>query len=88
MEEQSKIIIRITDEGIIIGDFLLMGYAELLHLIEQKECKIIFDSEDAFQNLKNGIKPYLEEIYCIQLASEIEKFIAEQYALQVSTNSL
>ena len=88
MEEQSKIIIRITDESIIIGDYLVMGYDELLHLIVQEECKIIFDSEDAFQNLKNGIGPYIEEIYCIQLASEIEKFIAEQYALQVSTNSL
>lgn len=87
MEEQSKIIIRITDEGIIIGDYLVMGFDELLHLINKK-CKIIFDSEDAFQNLKNGIEPYIEEIYCIQLASEIEKFIAEQYALQVSTNSL
>lgn len=88
MEEQSKIIIRITDEGIIIGDYLVMGYDELLHLIVQEKCKIIFDSEDAFQNLKNGIEPYIEEIYCIQLATEIEKFIAEQYALQVSTNSL
>lgn len=88
MEEQNKIIERITDEGIIIGDFLVMGYDELLNLIKQEECKIIFDSEDAFQNLKNGIEPYIEEIYCIQLATEIEKFIAEQYALQVSTNSL
>ena len=88
MEEQSKIIIRITDEGLIIGDYLVMGYDELLHLIVQEECKIIFDSEDAFKNLKNGIEPYIEEIYCIQLAAEIEKFIAEQYALQVSTNSL
>ena len=88
MEEQSKIIIRIKDEGIIIGNYLVMGYDELLHLIVQEECKIIFDSEDAFQNLKNGIEPYIEEIYCIQLAAEIEKFIAEQYALQVSTNSI
>lgn len=88
MEEQSKIIIRITDEGIIISDYLMMGYDELLHLIVREECKIIFDSEDAFQNLKNGIEPYIEEIYCIQLATEIKKFIAEQYALQVSTNSL
>lgn len=88
MEEQNKIIVRITDEGIIISDYLVMGYDELLHLIVKEECKIIFDSEDAFQNLKNGIEPYIEEIYCIQLASEIEKFIAEQYALQVSTNSL
>ena len=88
MEEQSKIIVRITDEGIIICDYLVMGYDELLHLIVREECKIIFESEDAFQNLKNGIEPYIEEIYCIQLASEIEKFIAEQYALQVSTNSL
>lgn len=88
MEEQSKKNIRITDEGIIISDCLVMGYDELLHLIVQEECKIIFDSEDAFQNLKNGIEPYIEEIYCIQLATEIEKFIAEQYALQVSTNSL
>lgn len=88
MEEQSKIIIRITDEGIIICNYIVIGYDELLHLIVQEKCKIIFDSEDAFQNLKNGIEPYIEEIYCIQLAAEIEKFIAEQYALQVSTNSL
>ena len=88
MEEQNKIIVRITDEGIIIGDFLVMGYDELLNLIEKEKCKIIFDSEDAFQNLKNGIEPYIEEIYCIQLVTEIEKFIAEQYALQVSSNSL
>lgn len=88
MEEQSKIIITITDEGIIIGDYLVMSYDELVHLIVLEECKINFDSEDAFQNLKNGIEPYIEEIYCIQLATEIEKFIAEQYALQVSTNSL
>lgn len=88
MEEQSKENIRITDEGIIMVDYLVMGYDELVHLIGQEECKIIFDSEDAFQNLKNGIEPYIEEIYCIQLATEIEKFIAEQYALQVSTNSL
>lgn len=88
MEEQSKIIIRITDEGIIICNYMVMGYDELLHLIVQEECKIFFDSEDAFQNLKNGIEPYIEEVYCIQLAAEIEKFIAEQYALQVLTNSL
>lgn len=88
MEEQRKIIIRITDEGIIFGDYLVMEYDELIHMIVQEECKIIFDSEQAFQNLKNGIEPYVEEIYCIQLATEIEKFIAEQYALQVSTNSL
>lgn len=88
MQEQGKIIVRITNEGIIIGDFLVMGYDELLHLIVQEKCKIIFDSENAFQNLKNGIEPYIEDIYCIQLATEIEKFIAEQYALQVSTNSL
>lgn len=88
MEEQGKIIIRITDEGIIICDYLVMGYDELIHLIVQEGCKIIFDSEDAFQNLKNEIEPYIEEIYCIQLATEIEKFIAEQYALQVSTNSI
>ena len=88
MEEQSKIIIRITDEGIIFCDYLLMGYDELLHMIVLEECKIIFDSEDAYMNLKNKIEPYIEEIYCIELATEIEKFIAEQYALQVSTNSI
>lgn len=88
MEEQGKEIVHVTDEGIIKIDYIVCNYDELLHLIVQEECKIIFDSEDAFQNLKNGIEPYIEEIYCIQLATEIEKFIAEQYALQVSTNSL
>lgn len=40
MEEQNKIIVRITDEGIIIGDYLVMGYDELLHLIVQKNAKL------------------------------------------------
>lgn len=88
MEEQSKIIIRITDEGMIICNYIVMGYDELLHLIVQEKCKISFDSEGAFQNLKNGIEPYIEENYCVQLAAEIEKFIAKQYAQQVLTNSL
>lgn len=88
MEEQSKIIIRITDEGIIMCNYMVMGYDELLHLIVQEKCKIIFNGEGAYQNLKKGIEPYIEEIYCIELAAEIEKFIAEQYALQVLTNSL
>ena len=88
MEEQGKEIVHVTDEGIIMIDYLVCDYDELLHLIVKEKCKIIFDSEDAFQNLKNGIEPYIEEIYCIELATEIEKFIAEQYALQVSTNSL
>lgn len=88
MEEQGKIIIRITDEGIIICDYLVMSYDELIHQIVQERCKIVFDSENAFQNLKNEIEPYIEEIYCFQLATEIEKFIVEQYALQVLTNSL
>lgn len=88
MEEQDRVIVHVTDKGIIIIDYLVCNYDELLHLIVEEKCKIIFDSEDAFQNLKNGIEPYIEEIYCIQLATEIKKFIAEQYALQVSTNSL
>ena len=88
MEDQDRVIVHVTDKGIIIIDYLVCSYDELLHLIVEEKCKIIFDSEDAFLNLKNGIEPYIEEIYCIQLAAEIEKFIAEQYALQVSTNSL
>lgn len=88
MEEQGRVIVHVTDKGIIIIDYLVCSYNELLHLIVEEKCKIIFDSKDAFQNLKNEIEPYIEEIYCIQLATEIEKFIAEQYALQVSTNSL
>lgn len=87
-EEKNKVIVRIAEDGIIIGDFIVMNYDELLHLIVKEECRIIFDSEVAFENLKNEIEPYVEEVYCIQLATEIEKFIAEQYALQVSTNSL
>lgn len=87
-EEKNKVIVRITEDGIIIGDYIVMNYEEIVHLIVKEECKIIFDNEDAFINLKKEIEPFVEEIYCIQLATEIEKFIAEQYALQVSINSL
>lgn len=88
MEDQGREIVHVTDEGIIKINYIVCDYDELLHLIVEEKCKINFDSEGAFDNLKNKIEPYVKEIYCIQLATEIEKFIAEQYALQVSNNSL
>lgn len=57
MEDQDRVIVHITDKGSIIIDYLMCSYVELVNLIVEKKCKIIFNNEDAFQNLKNGIEP-------------------------------
>lgn len=86
--EENKVIVQITNEGVILCNYLVMNYDELLQLIAKEECKIIFDSMGACVNLKSGIFPYIETTYCVQLAKEFEMFIAGEYDSQVTNNSI
>lgn len=83
MEETNKQVVTITDEGIIIIDFLVADYEILVNLIAGNNCILIFDSEDAYNALNEEIKQYIKDICSIELAEHIKKFIAEEWSQQV-----
>lgn len=84
MPEQNKEIITITDEGIVIIDYLVADYEILVNRIVNNNCILLFDSEEAFNTLNLLLKPFLEDRMTIELAEYIKKFIADEYNQQVT----
>ena len=84
MEETNKQVVSITDEGIIIIDYLVADYDMLVNLIAGNNCILIFDSEDAYNALNEELKQYIKDVCSIELAEHIMKFIADEYNQQVS----
>ena len=88
MQDKSKEVVRISDEGIVFIDYLLADYTILINLIASKNCILIFDSDEAFNSLKEKIEPFIEDRCNIELAVYIRHFITEQYTQQVLINSI
>ena len=83
MQETNKKEVTITDEGIIIIDYLVADYTMLINLIKKDNCMLMFDSEEAYNSLINGIYQYIRENCTIDLGERIIKFIAEEWTQQV-----
>ena len=84
MQEQNKEEITITDEGIVIIDYLVADYEILVNRIVNNNCVLIFDSEEAFNTLNLLLEPFLKDRMTFELANYIKKFIADEYNQQVS----
>lgn len=83
MEEINKEVVRITDEGIVIINYLVSDYCILVNLIVSNKCLMMFDSEEAFNTLNELLEPFLKDRITYELAKHIRKFIADQWAQQV-----
>ena len=83
MQETKKEVVTITDEGIVVIDYLIADYTILIELIEEDNCMLTFDSEEAYNNLVQGIYQYIRENCTIELGERIIKFIAEEWSQQV-----
>lgn len=84
MQDRSKEVVTITDEGIVYIDYLVADYTILVNLIASDNCIIVFDSEEAYSNLKENLGQYIKNVCSIELAEHIIKFIADEYNQQVS----
>ena len=84
MQGRNKEVVTITDEGIVYIDYLVADYTILVNLIASDNCIIVFDSEEAFSNLKENLGQYIKNVCSIELAEHIMKFIAEEWLQQVS----
>lgn len=84
MQDRSKEVVTITDEGIVSIDYLIADYTILVNLIASDNCIIVFDSEEAYNNLKENLGQFIKNVCSIELAEHIMKFIAEEWLQQVS----
>ena len=84
MQDKNKEVITITDEGIVEIDYLVADYTILVNLIASDNCILVFDSEEAYNTLKEKLGQYIKNVCSIELAEHIMKFIADEYNQQVS----
>ena len=84
MQDRIKEVVTITDEGIVSIDYLIADYTILINLIASDNCILVFDSEEAFNNLKENLGQYIKNVCSIELAEHIMKFIADEYNQQLS----
>ena len=84
MQGRSKEVVTITDEGIVSIDYLIADYTMLVNLIASDNCIIVFDSEEAYNSLKENLGQYIKNVCSIELAEHIMKFIAEEWLQQLS----
>lgn len=84
MQDRSKEVVTITDEGIVYIDYLVADYTILVNLIASDNCILVFDSEEAYNSLKENLGQYIKNVCSIELAEHIMKFIAEEWLQQVS----
>lgn len=84
MQDRNKEVVTITDEGIVYIDYLVADYTILVNLIASDNCIIVFDSEEAYNSLKENLGQYIKNVCSIELAEHILKFIAEEWLQQVS----
>lgn len=84
MQDKIKEVVTITDEGIVSIDYLIADYTMLINLIASDNCILVFDSEEAFNNLKENLGQYIKNVCSIELAEHIMKFIADEYNQQLS----
>ena len=84
MQGRNKEVVSITDEGIVYIDYLVADYTILVNLIASDNCILVFDSEEAYNSLKENLGQYIKNVCSIELAEHIMKFIAEEWLQQVS----
>ena len=84
MAETNKEVVTITDEGTVELDYLDADYTILVNLIASDNCILIYDSEEAYNTLREKLGRYIKDVCSIELAEYIMKFIAEEYNQQVS----
>lgn len=88
MQETNKEVIRVSEEGILILDYLPCDFISLINLIAEDNCILIYDTKEAYNKLQSEISKYVRQEYCIELGERVIKFIAEQYTQQVLVNSI
>lgn len=88
MEENNKTIVEITDEGIIIIDYLIADYELLFNLIINKSCHLEIASVGGYLALSLGIQNWMFENKSVEEYQEVMDFIQSEYKASVEQINL
>ena len=88
MDENNKTIVEVTDEGIIIVDYLIADYEFLFDLIMNKSCHLEIASEGGYLALTLGIQNWMFENKSVEEYKEVTDFILSEYKASVEQINL
>ena len=88
MDENNKTIVEVTDEGIIIIDYLIADYEFLFNLTINKSCNLEIASEGGYLALTLGIQNWMFENKSVEEYQEVTDFIINEYKASVEQINL
>lgn len=88
MDENNKTIVEVTDEGIIIIDYLIADYEFLFNLIINKSCHLEIASEGEYLALTLGMQNWMFENKSVEEYQEVTDYIQREYKASVEQINL
>lgn len=88
MQKNNKEIIEVTDEGIILMNYLPANYEVLFDLIMYKSCKLNFASVAAWLSLTLGMQNWMFENKTVEEYQEVTNFINKEYKASIEQINL
>lgn len=88
MDENNKTIVEVTDEGIIVIDYLIADYEFLFDLIINKSCHLDIATEGGYLTLTLGIQNWMFENKSVEEYQEVTDFIKREYKSSVEQINL
>lgn len=88
MLKNNKEIIEVTDEGIIMMNYLPADYEVLFNLIINKSCKLVFTSEAGWLSLTLGMQDWMWQNKSIEEYQEVTDFICSEFKANVEQINL
>lgn len=88
MDENNKTIVEVTDEGIIVIDYLIADYEFLFDLIINKSCHLEIASTEGYLALTLGMQNWMFENKSVEEYQEVTDFIQSEYKASVEQINL
>lgn len=88
MDENNKTIVEVTDEGIIVIDYLIADYEFLFNLIINKSCHLDIATEVGYLALTLGMQNWMFENKSVEEYKEVTDFIQREYKSSVEQINL
>lgn len=87
-EIKDKMIIEISDEGVIFGNGLLMDYSTLSKALDDYDCIFEFSSKLGYDTVMIGLSEYLYSRESVVSIHDKMSIIKDQWDLYYSLNSI
>lgn len=83
MEENKITTVEVTDEGIIMIDYLPADYEVLFELIISKSCQIFIPNDAAYIALSMGMQNWMWENKSVEEYQMVTEFLKDEYKKDV-----